>query len=133
MLPDVSLAPKHWVSDLGVARLLTERVWQERTFKEQLLAIIERSKTDADVRQAAANAITILVKAGVQFNGADLKGIQIPGADLSFGVFDSAQLQGADLRKATLRTSWLHQANLSGAQMAGVQFGEWPYLKEEST
>ncbi len=130
---DLSLSPKHWIGDLGVVRLLTERVWQEPTFKEQLLAIIERSKADKTVRQTAANAMTILVRAGVQFNGADLKGIQIPGADLSFGAFDSAQLQGADLRKAHLRTSWLRNANLSGAQMAGVQFGEWPYLEEGST
>ncbi|MCX8567227.1 MAG: WD40 repeat [Glomeribacter sp. 1016415] len=128
----LSLSPKHWVGDLGVMRLLTDRVWQEPTFKEQLLAIIERSKTDKTVRQTAANAMTILVRAGVQFNGADLKGIQIPGADLSFGVFDSVQLQGSDLRKATLRTSWLRNANFSGAQMVGVQFGEWPYLREES-
>ncbi len=130
---DLSLSPKHWIGDLGVMRLLTDRVWQEPTFKEQLLAIIERSKVDKTVRQTAANAMTILVRAGVQFNGADLKGIQIPGADLSFGIFDSAQLQGSDLRKATLRTSWLRNANFSGAQMVGVQFGEWPYLEEEST
>ncbi|BBE10115.1 NB-ARC domain protein [Mycoavidus cysteinexigens] len=132
MVRDVSLAPKDWIGDLGVVRLLTDRVQQESTFKEQLLAIIERSKTDARMRKAAANAITILVRAGVQFNGADLKGIQIPGADLSEGVFDSAQLQGADLRKTTLRASWLREANLSGAQMTGVQFGEWPTLHEES-
>ncbi len=129
---DLSLTPEHWIGDLGVVRLLTDRIQQESTFKKQLLAIIERSKADKSVRQTAANAMTILVRAGVQFNGADLKGIQIPGADLSFGVFDSAQLQGSDLRKATLRTSWLRQANLSGAQMAGVQFGEWPYLQEKS-
>ncbi len=128
---DLSLSPKHWIGDLGVVRLLTDRVWQELTFKEQLLAIIERSKTDPTVRKAAANAMTILVRAGVQFNGVDLKGIKVPGADLSFGVFDSAQLQGSDLRKVMLRTSWLREANLSGAQMAGVQFGEWPYLQEE--
>ncbi|UAW64895.1 NACHT domain-containing protein [Mycoavidus sp. HKI] len=131
-LRELSLAPKHWVNDLGVVRLLAERVEQETPFKKQLLAIIERSKTDARVRQVAANAITILVKAGVQFNGANLKGIQIPGADLSEGVFDSAQLQRADLRKTNLRAIWLRNANLSGAQMAAVQFGEWPYLQEEN-
>ncbi|BBE09979.1 NB-ARC domain protein [Mycoavidus cysteinexigens] len=129
---DMSLAPKHWVGDLGVVRLLTERVQQETIFKKHLLAIIERSKEDAGVSQTAANAMTILVRAGVQFNGADLKGIQIPGADLSDGVFDSAQFQGADLRKTTLRMSWLRNANLRSAQMAGVQFGEWPYLQEKS-
>ncbi len=129
---DLSLTPKHWVGDLGVVRLLIDRVWQEFTFKEQLLAIIERSKTNPTARKAAANAITILVRAGVQFNGADLKGIQIPGADLSEGVFDSAQLQGADLRKVNLRNTWLRNANVKGAQMASVRFGEWPYLQEKS-
>ncbi|KAG0347088.1 hypothetical protein BGZ54_005026, partial [Gamsiella multidivaricata] len=97
-----------------------------------LLATIECSKIDKEVRKAAANAITILVRAGISFNGTDLKGIQIPGADLSGGQFDSAQLQGADLRKVNLRNIWLRQANLSNAQMAGVQFGEWPYLLEDS-
>ncbi len=130
--PSLSLAPRDWVGDRGVVRLLTERVQQEASFKQQLLTIIERSKIEPQVRQAAAHAMTILVKAGVPFIGADLRGIRIPGADLSFGMLDSAQLQGADLRKVTLRTSWLRQANLSGAQMAGVQFGEWAYLKEES-
>ncbi len=130
---DLSLSPKHWIGDLGVVRLLTDRVQQEPTFKEQLLAIIERSKADKSVRQTAANAMTILVRAGVQFHGADLKGIKVPGADLSFGVFDSAQLQGSDLRKANLCNIWLREANLRDAQMAGVQFGEWPYLEEEST
>ncbi len=129
--PALPLAPKHWFNDLGVARLLTERVVQEPAFKQQLLSIIERSKTNKALRQAAANAITILVRAGVQFNGTDLKGIQIPGADLSYGVFDAVQLQGADLRKVNLRNSWLRQANLSEAKMEGVQFGELPSLQLE--
>ncbi len=130
--PTLLLAPKHWCNDLGVVSLLTERVAQESTFKQQLFDIIELSKADKTVRQAAANAITILVRAGVQFNGVDLKGIQIPGADLSEGVFDSAQLQGADLRKVIFRKIWLRRANLSGAKMEGVRFGEWPTLEEKS-
>ncbi|OAQ22470.1 WD40 repeat-like protein [Linnemannia elongata AG-77] len=94
--------------------------------------MIEQSKFIKAIRKAAANAITILVRAGVRFNGADLKGIQIPRADLSGGQFDSAQLEGADLRKANLRNTWICQADFSKAQMAGVQFGEWPYLQESS-
>ncbi len=131
-LQNVSLTSKHWAGDLGVMRWLTERVLQEPAFKKQLFAIIERSKTDAGVSQVAANAMTILIRAGIQFNGADLQGIQIPGADLSFGVFDHAQLQRADLRKVNLRASWLCHANLREAKMAGVQFGEWPYLQEKN-
>ncbi|BBO59254.1 NACHT domain-containing protein [Mycoavidus sp. B2-EB] len=113
---------------------LAERVKQHPSFKAHLHAWIESSKDPSfPVTVGAANAITILVRAGVQFNGADLKGIRIPGADLSYGVFDLSQLQGSDLSGTNLYASWLRQADLSGAQMAGVQFGEWPYLKEESS
>ncbi|KAF9354185.1 hypothetical protein BGX26_007987 [Mortierella sp. AD094] len=108
----------------------TERVQQQPAFKDQLLASIEQSKVDKSVRIPAANAITILVRARVQFNGADLRGIKVPRADLSNGVFDSVQLEGADLRKVNLRNIWLRKANLRGAQMTGVLFGELPLLKE---
>ncbi len=131
-LLDSPLWKKSFVNKPSILQFLAERVEQEPLFKEQLRAVIERSKTDKEARKAAANAITILVRADVQFNGEDLQGIQIPGADLSHGVFDSAQLQGADLRKANLHKIWMRQANLSGAQMAGVQLGEWPFLKEDS-
>ncbi|CAO3568723.1 unnamed protein product [Mortierella alpina] len=53
------------------------------SFQDQLLAVIQQSKTDPTAATAAANAATILVRAGVRFNGADLRGIRIPGADLS--------------------------------------------------
>ncbi|KAG0024778.1 hypothetical protein BGZ80_007713 [Entomortierella chlamydospora] len=131
-LLDSPLGRKNLVGEASIIQFLTERVRQQPGFKDQLLAVIERSKTDKMARTAAANAITILVRAGIQFNGADLRGIQVPGADLSFGVFDSSQLEGADLRKANLRNIWLRRANLSGAQMTGVQFGELPFLQEDS-
>jgi len=129
------LSPLRWrsfVNDPSILGFLEERVQQEPLFKKQLMALIELSKTDKKGRIAAANAITILVGAGIQFNGADLQGIQIPGADLSYGMFESAQLQGADLRKAILRNVWLHRADLSKAQMKGAQFGELPFLIEDS-
>ncbi|BBE08546.1 WD40 repeat-containing protein [Mycoavidus cysteinexigens] len=122
------------VNDPAVLQFLTERVWQEAQLKSRLLSVVEQSKGEEDTQfeRGAANAITVLVKAGVSFKGMDLKGIRIAGADLSYGMFDSAQLEKADLSEVKLRKSWLREANLSGAQMAGVQFGEWPYLQEES-
>ncbi|KAG0247179.1 hypothetical protein BG011_001910, partial [Mortierella polycephala] len=126
------LSWRSFVDEPSILEFLAERVQQEHLFKQQLLTMIERSKSGKEGYVAAANAITILVRAGIQFNGANLKGIRIPGADLSGGVFDSAQLQGADLRKVNLRNIWLRQADLSDAQMEGVQFGEWPYLTEDS-
>ncbi|KAF9997215.1 hypothetical protein BGZ80_007054, partial [Entomortierella chlamydospora] len=122
----------NFVRHPSILQFLTERAQRQPTFKDQLRSIIEQSKTDKSVEIAAANAITILVRAGVQFNGADLQGIKIPGADLSYGVFDSACLEGADLRDVNLRNIWLRQANLRGAQMTGVQFGELPYLQQDS-
>ncbi|KAK3824832.1 MAG: WD40-repeat-containing domain protein [Benniella sp.] len=125
------LSWRNFVSDPSILYFLEERVQQEPLFKQQLMAFVELSKTDKKWRTAATNAITILVGAGIQFNGADLRGIQIPGADLSHGVFDSAQLQGADLRKTILRNVWLHKADLNRSQMKGAQFDELPFLNED--
>ena len=128
--PNSPLAWRSFVNDHSLLQFLEERVRQEPIFKELLYAYIEHSKKDKKWRRAAANSITILVRSGEQFIGADLCGIQIPGADLSYGQFDSARLQGADLRKVNLRGVWMRQADLSRAQMTGVQFGELPCLME---
>ncbi|MCX8567097.1 MAG: WD40 repeat [Glomeribacter sp. 1016415] len=119
------------VEDAAIQQFLVERVQQNKALVRPLLMWIKASTQTDFVSQGAANAITILVKARIRFNGMDLKRIRISGADLSFGMFDSAQFQRADLRGVRFRTSWLHQANLNGAQMEGVQFGEWAYLEEE--
>jgi len=130
--PDSPLVWRSYVNDYSLLEFLEERVQQEPVFKDQLLAYIEHSKKDKKWRIAAANAITILVRAGVQFIGKDLRGIRIPGADLSYGVFDSVQLQEADMRKVNLRGAWLRQSDFSRTDMIGVQFGELPYLTVDS-
>ncbi|KAG0210252.1 hypothetical protein BGX31_001951 [Mortierella sp. GBA43] len=129
---DSPLVWRNFVNDSSLLNFLEEIVQQEPLFKTRLLSYIEHSKIHKKWRKAAANAITILVRAGVQFNGADLRGIQIPGANLSFGVFDSTQFQEANLRNVNFRGAWLRHADLSRSQMAGVQFGEQLYLSEES-
>ncbi|KAG0306589.1 hypothetical protein BGZ98_002108 [Dissophora globulifera] len=129
--PDSLLVKKSFVKETSILQFLVERVESELVFKDQLLAYIKASKTEKKWRTAAANAITILIRAGVNFSNYDLSGIQVPGADLSFGVFDSAQLEGADLRKTRLHGVWLRQANLSNAQMDSVIFGELPALSVE--
>ncbi|KAK3821806.1 MAG: hypothetical protein J3Q66DRAFT_427654 [Benniella sp.] len=68
------------------------------------------------------------VRAGVQVVGTDFRGIQIPGADLSYGLFDSVQFHGADLKKVKLRGAWLRKTDLSKADVTEVQFGELPYV-----
>ncbi|BBO59892.1 NACHT domain-containing protein [Mycoavidus sp. B2-EB] len=135
----IELHPEDVLNQLSLVKepvildFLVERVKEQPQFKAHLYAWIEASKDPrAFVTVGAANAITIFVRAGVQFIEADLKGIRIPGADLSNGVFDSARLQGSDFRAVNFRQAWLRGANLSKAQMAGVKFGEWPTLKEKS-
>ncbi|KAF9350163.1 hypothetical protein BGX34_001378 [Mortierella sp. NVP85] len=124
------LAWRSFVSDPSILQFLEERVQQEPLFKQQLLGYIEQSKDDKKWRTAASNAITILVRAGVHFKKADLRGIRVPNADLSYGMFDSAQFQGADLSGVDFRGAWLRNANLSNARMTGVQFGELPFLQQ---
>ncbi|KAG0373651.1 cofilin [Mortierella sp. AD032] len=127
------LARRSISRDPSILQFLAERVQQEPStespFRRQLLSILEKSKSDESASQAAANAITILVKAGVRFNGADFRGVQIPGADLSTGQFDSAQFQGADLRDAKLNKAWIRLADFSNADMTGVRFGELPHVE----
>ncbi|KAK3818033.1 MAG: WD40-repeat-containing domain protein [Linnemannia elongata] len=119
------------VKEHSILQFLAERVGQDPSFHQQLRDAIEQSKTESSATIAATNAITILVRAGALFNGADLRGIKIADADLSYGQFDSTQFQGADLTRVNLSRSWLRQADLSHAQLEGVQFGELPYLEME--
>ncbi|KAK3823420.1 MAG: WD40-repeat-containing domain protein [Benniella sp.] len=86
--PDIDspLVWRSFVNDYSLMQFLEERVQKEPLFKQQLLAYIEYSKEDKKWRTAAANAITILIRANVGFIGADLRGIRIPGADLSYGM-----------------------------------------------
>ncbi|KAF9539195.1 WD_REPEATS_REGION domain-containing protein [Mortierella hygrophila] len=127
------LSQRNLVVEPSIIQFLAERVQLDSGFKDELLAIIEQSKTDDQAARAATNAITILIKAGVRFNGTDLRGIRVPGADMSGGQFDSAQLQEADLTDVNLTKSWIRQADFTKAQMERVQFGEMPYLKENYT
>ncbi|KAF9119560.1 hypothetical protein BGW39_000221, partial [Mortierella sp. 14UC] len=127
--PKDALSQRSFTKEPSVLQFLAERVEMDLSFKAQLLAMVEDSKTNAEGGNAAANAISILVKAAVGFNGADLQGIRIPEADLHGVQLDSADLRGADLSNVNLSEAWLRQAKLSGAQMDGAEFGQLPYLK----
>ncbi|KAF9958495.1 hypothetical protein BGZ70_009172, partial [Mortierella alpina] len=102
-LRDHPLSWKSLVDEPSLLQFLVERVQEAPLFKKQLLYLIDLSKKNPKAHRAAANAITILVRSGHSFNGADLSGIRIRGADLSGGDFDSTLLKGADLRDVNLR------------------------------
>ncbi|KAF9138497.1 hypothetical protein BG015_002354 [Linnemannia schmuckeri] len=124
------LSERNLTKDSDALYFLSEQALADPKFKQELFMMIERSKTQAQASPAAANAMSILIRAGVRFNGMDLRGIRVSGADLSGGEFDSAFLQGADMTDVNLSSIWLRQANLNGATLTGVQFGEARYLLE---
>ncbi|KAG0376997.1 hypothetical protein BGX24_006871 [Mortierella sp. AD032] len=123
------LNQRNIVGERSILQFLAERVNSIRSFKTFLLDVIKASKVDDGVNKAAANAMSILVRAGVRFNGEDLSGVRIPGANLRYGQFDCADLRGADLTGVNLSKAWLRRADLSGAIMGGVEFEELPYLE----
>ncbi|MCX8567095.1 MAG: WD40 repeat [Glomeribacter sp. 1016415] len=130
--PDVDAVLNRFllVDEPLILDFLVERVKQHFSFKAHLHAWIEVSKdAGAPMTVGAANAITVLVRAGVQFNGVDLKEIRIPGANLSNGVFEHTQFQGADLSEVTLRGAWLCGANMHKANLQDIEFGEMPGLE----
>ncbi|KAG0301433.1 hypothetical protein BGZ97_002782, partial [Linnemannia gamsii] len=124
-----TLFSRNLLEEPSIIQFLCERVNPDPDFERQLRSVVDRSKVDATAVIAATNAITILVKAGATFHGADLRSVKIPGADLSHGQFDSVRFQGANLRGANLGRAWLRRADFSDSQMEGVQFGEFPYLE----
>ncbi|GJJ74994.1 hypothetical protein EMPS_07352 [Entomortierella parvispora] len=117
------------ISEPSIIHFLAERADESSSFRAQLHTTIDLSKAEALVGRAAANAITILVKAGEHFNGADLRRIRIPGADLTGGFFDSANLQDANLNKVNFTQTWLREVDFSRSDMEGVIFGEKPFLE----
>ncbi|KAG9071590.1 WD repeats region domain-containing protein [Linnemannia hyalina] len=129
---DHPLSKRSLVPELSVIQFLAERVQMQPIFKQYLLALVELSKSNPQAIMAAANAMTILVRAGVRFHGADLRGIRIPGADLTGGQFDSAQFQDSDLTGITFTKAWIRQADFTRARMNETRFGELPSLREVS-
>ncbi|BBE09987.1 Putative uncharacterized protein [Mycoavidus cysteinexigens] len=117
------------VEDPAVLSFLAERVRQERTLIKPLLGWVKASKTRYGVERAAANALTILVKAGVQLSRLDLSQIKVRGANLNYGVFDQTKFERADLSEVKLRGAWLRGANFKGANLKEVNFGELPSLE----
>ncbi|KAF9082109.1 hypothetical protein BGX23_012796 [Mortierella sp. AD031] len=107
-------------------KLLADRVPQDSSFKDRLIAMLEESKTFSTASMAASNAITILVKSGMRFNSADLRTIKIRGANLTEGEFDSADLRESDLTDVILDRCWLRNARFEGSSMKGARFGELP-------
>ena len=119
------------VDESQVIQFLSDRIDEDAQFRQEMLDRIQFSKNKPDNAKGAANAITILVRAGVHFNGVDFSGIRIPGGNISGGYFDRANLSKADLSQTKMHHVWLRGANLEKAQVSGINFGEYPWFKQD--
>ncbi len=115
------------LDDPATVRFLKEKIQQEPELKEKLLNWVERSKTE-EVQAIAANALTLLVKAEVALTRQNFKGIRVPKADLSYGIFNGTKFEGADLSNVDFHGAQLRGANLQKANLAEVNFGEPPAI-----
>ncbi len=107
---------------------LADRIKQDKTFENYCWQVIERSKQDAKVAIAAANAITILNAAEINFSGKNLSNVRIPSADLSGALCDGTNFQGADLSGVNFQASWLRNSNCKGAKLDDIHFGQLPVI-----
>lgn len=121
------------VEESQVIQFLSDRVDEDAEFKQEMLERIQASKNKPENAKGASNAITILVRAGVKFNGADLSDIHIPGANISGGYFDRSNLSNADLSQSHLNHVWLREANLEKCKLDDVHFGEYAWLEHGNT
>ncbi|PCI37399.1 MAG: hypothetical protein COB50_03775, partial [Thiotrichales bacterium] len=92
-----------------------------------LLNLIERSKRDKTVTNAAANAITVLVKYGFDFSKKNLIGVNITGADISNGVFRYAGFCNANLSNVTAYQVDFTRVRLTESNLIGIDFGQKTY------
>ena len=117
-------------SNSMVLLLLRDAVRDKRLTTEQLIKLVKISRQKGGVEQesdfavAAANAITVLNAVGYDFSHQDLSSITIPGANLSYGMFEGTNFKNANLREVNLTEAWLKNANLGEVHLANVDFGE---------
>jgi len=110
---------------------LVDRMNSDPHLKHLLFQLLYTSKYEPFVSIGAANAITILNRAGCVFSGQDLSFVRIAGADLSGAYLDDVDFKETDLRNVKLINASFVGGNFTGACMDGVQFGQLPPLRFE--
>jgi hypothetical protein len=99
-----SFSKSNLVNEPSVLQFLVERAQSDPRLKQRLLTLLEQAKANGVPSLAAANAITILYRAGESLSAADLTGIRIPRNYLSERSSDTVQLTGSRLLGPDLET-----------------------------
>ena len=91
--------------------------------------IVERSRDEPQLGQASSNAATILNFCDINLTYRSWGGVQLPGADLRYGVLWGSDLIQANLENTDIRHAFLREVKLTGAHLIGVRCGERPRVK----
>ena len=108
---------------------MVDRLKNAPDLETLLFDLIDTSKHDPLAAIGAANAITILNRAGIAFSGRDFSRVRIAGADLSGAFLTTVNFFEADLRNVQLMQASLTGVNFTGACLDGIQFGQLPLLR----
>lgn len=117
------------IKDIQMMTKLVERIQANEDFKQLLFRIIESSKDTPGLSTMAANAITLLNAAQINFSGCDFSDIQIPGADLRYALCKGTDFRGANLSDVSFNGACLENARWNGANCFNISFGEQAYLQ----
>jgi hypothetical protein len=119
-----SIHQRLFVQETNTIKFSVDRVQESEIFKSSLFKLIEQSKHDERYAIGAANAITILNRAKINFSNRDFRGVRIAGADLSGAILNATDFTDADLTGVILREASLKCTCLVNTKIENVDFGE---------
>jgi WD40 repeat protein len=118
-----SLPNRTEILDFLTAAITREPVATQLRLKACLWRWVQHST--AETADVAAKAATLLVRLGESFSQRTLAGVHLQGADLSKGLFDATNFQGANLAEVTFAGAWLRHANFQDANLSNTDWGHW--------
>ncbi|CAG9310168.1 unnamed protein product [Blepharisma stoltei] len=95
-----------------------------KKLQDGLFNLILLSKESSEVSQGSSNAITILNRLDYPLSHRDLRGINIPGADLSSSLIIGTNFKGSNLTNVNFGKANLYSVNFDDCYLAGAEFGE---------
>lgn len=94
----------------------------------KLLELVQRSAIETGLGLASSNAASIINACKIPLSEQEWSGVQLAGADLSYGVFAHSNLVGANLRGANMAHADCYHTKLMAADLRDVIWGEYPRL-----
>lgn len=102
-----------------LVKLITEHYLVERT-QGKLTEIVEKSRKYKNTQEQASCAMTLLIKMGYVFSNYNFDEVDIPEADLSFGVFYMCTFRSANMNNAQMYRTQMVGCQVDGARMDSI-------------